>query len=402
MRRQRPFIGAALIALLSGCGGLHCPILKIGSVAAVAVEKVTQRVQAGAGHRFRHLSFSTDGRALVTVRDNRRHKGFFDFSGSAISEVAVLEIQSGKSILAQTVEGGTAAIAIGGEALAIQTGVDMVGVYSLANGKLAQSFKAPEPIWQINFSPGGRVIGVATRSSIILYDVATGALLRTIALAKPILSFDFSPRGDTIAAVLQERETTWERPALRLFAAVLTLGAVSNAGGPELEYTGNVHLFHASTGEETALLDVERWAYSATWGSSGVLLVDEPDTVRVFDGETRRGILKFPKAHADRSQVSGNGNTVTVRDRAYAVKPAQCLAEFAEGYVVTSYALSYDGTQLAILTLHDLVEIRNLRTGDVSGPPIKVDGNNCLLAFSPDGSTLAIGCDDGFRRLLTP
>lgn len=373
-------------------------MVKIGSVAAVAAEKAAPRVHAGAGQRFRHLSFSPDGRALVTLRANRRHKGFFDFSGSAVSEVAVLELPSGKSILAQTIEGATTAIAIGGEALAIQTGADMVEVRGLANGQLAQSIKAPEPISQIDISPGGRVIGVAAASSISLYDLASGALLRTIALAKPLLSFDFSPRGEMIAAVLQERETTWERPALRVFAAVLTLGAVSNAGGPETEYTGNVHLLHTSTGKEAALLDVDRWAYSATWGENGVLLANQPDTVRVFDGETRRAILKFPKAHLDTARVSGN--TVMVSDRAYAVKPAQCLVEFEKGFIVTSYALSPGGTQLAILTLDDLLEIRNLRTGQLSGPPMKVDGNHCLPAFSPDGKTLALGCDDGFIRLL--
>jgi eukaryotic-like serine/threonine-protein kinase len=142
---------------------------------------------------------------------------------------------------------------------------------------------------------------------------------------------------------------------------------------------------------------------------------DETGQVKLWDLAARKEIAGWPEeAHQLRTlAVAPDGNRLALGRYAasgaptveiWSVTPRECLRHLPHGAAVVSVSFSPDGQSLATFAFDRTARIWDVATGKIhaSFQASRLSGEHKgVVAFSPDGRTLAIGETDGHLRLIT-
>ncbi len=235
-------------------------------------------------------------------------------------------------------------------------------------------------IWEIGYSPDGKILAVASSIGTWLYDAQTGAELNLLTgHTYAPASIAFSPDGQTLAT-----GGDWPDRTIRLWDAAtgahkMTLDVSEFSGGslafsPDGKtlagetYNKKVRLWNVETGARILTLEGHTSSItSVAFSSDGrtVASGSRDDTVRVWD--IRTGTEKF--------KLTAHKNNVT------------------------DVAFSPDGRMLASSSYDGSVRLWDAATGDLQRSLGRRAELVYCLAFKPDGRTLASGSEDHTIRL---
>ncbi|GAB2807764.1 hypothetical protein GCM10027176_10990 [Actinoallomurus bryophytorum] len=267
-----------------------------------------------------------------------------------------------------------------------------VGVWDAATGRSMGTLSGHEAgATRLALSPDGKVVAVESGSKqggskVRLLGVATGEFGGTITENGPSYSLAFSPDGETLA-------TAWGLAA-------------------EKSYDNRIHLWHRATGASVGTLaghtnGIEVMAFS----QDGKLLASGgsgSNPVRVWSVSTRK--LRATLVTDVTAFVAGlafgpdGKSVITLRSGAaqvWDVASALPIATFGGDRpgLVRFGAVGFDvhGTALAASD-NDPVVLWNVSKGQAVAS-FTTGGLSKVLAFGPDGRTLATGGEDGTVRL---
>ena len=267
------------------------------------------------------------------------------------------------------------------------------------------------------FSPDGRILAVAYGDQTIkLWDVQGGTLLLMLTNSgHEVNSVTFSPDGHMLASVtdrnigkpdssgnylqggivrlwdaqsgrlLWTRETGWETFSLAFSpdGQTLAVGMDNHVYPPSLDAL-SVQLWDVQSGRLLRSIDPWGQGFSLAFSSDGRTLVaasvDAIDVLDVVSGRLRQSIAVDGQPLA--LAFDSNGHTL-----AYSV-----------WHDNNPDRSTFTGKGYVSITLWDVVGGKNIRTlakqaGDVNAVAV------WSVAFSPDGHTLASGCDDKTIKL---
>jgi WD40 repeat protein/predicted Ser/Thr protein kinase len=326
------------------------------------------------------------------------------------------------------------AIAPGGGLLASSGSGEKVAVWELASGLVRATLTERQngAVQSLAFAPDGKTLAGGGWRSVSLWDVATGQLQSTLkGHGNWVHGLAFSPDGRTLASGSSDKtvrlwDSDKDRERANLGRQHWAIIAVAfSPDGHTLasaDYT-NVRLYDANSGREQASLPVGHWVFSLAYAPDGTTFAtagpegeggEEPGIVKLWDSATRQ-VLATLDPHLEEVYTvsfSPDGKTLAIGGgsskkgvvRLWDVatrRERTTLAGHAEA--VNSLAFSLDGRLLATASGAP-IEIGQVKVWDLATHQERAAlAGHGDVAFSPDGSTLAFGSQDGvvLRDLAT-
>jgi WD40 repeat protein/beta-lactamase regulating signal transducer with metallopeptidase domain len=359
----------------------------------------------GGGDEAPGMAFTPDGKTLVAVARDNREEG-------AVNLLKFWDVASGKEVRRVKAPPGAnvsaLAVAPGGKVLAYGGG-DAVHLCAMGTGKELRQLKTGDGgARALVFAPDGRTLAVRGRGDRVrLWEVASGKELRHLSDAD-------APQGRR-AGLLALFSDSFSGPGARALAVSPDGRRIAAAAG------STVRLWETATGKEVALNQGARRAPAAViLSSDGKVVVSWG-----FDGVVRRweatmgqprGAFPAPRGttlaafapDAGTVALANADNTIRLHDTATG-KELRRLSGHQSGCAALAFApggkllASRDSGDNAI-RLYDVArgtEVREIlvrpRTNQgngmvliLGGPARALRGTGPGLAFSPDGSLLAV------------
>jgi WD40 repeat protein len=355
---------------------------------------------------IRDVAFSPDKRTLAVADDQGRITLWNFTTGKRLTPKPLTQGSSTVWSLAFSPDGHT--LAVGDDA-------GNIGLWNTATGKQ----ETPKPlneggkVWSLEFSPHGDTLAVGdNRGHIRLWDWTRQKLIVDLNEGQPVQSLIFSPDGHALVAGTSGGYVTawnvktkkWTRTD-HISSSVVWSVAFSPDGHTVAagDWAGKVFLWDAATGRQIGALR-EGAAEDTVWG---VAFSPDGRTLAAGDGYGNIGLWDVATRTRTRtlavgSQVltvefSRDGGTLAVGDDVGDVSlwdgtaGQRYPASVTEGDTVWDVALSPDGHTLADAS--DTIVLRDPATGKQTGD---LGQRATSIAFSPDGSRLVAGGDDGY------
>ncbi len=363
---------------------------------------------------FRMIAFSEDGKVAATQGDKKVH--LWDTrTGALLHEIALL---SG---------GDTMRFSRDGKMLAVPGWRHWMSLFSIETGKKIQSLHVSERVVSVAFSPDGKMLAAASNAMISssstdgdqviqLWDL-TDLKAPPVKYAAPgIHSVMFSPDGKTLAwgchrqaLCFMDRATGKDlRPTPSHRGAVKAL--VYLPDGKRIvsaSEDGTIRLWDAATGEPLGVLrghvcDVLGLALFpngkrlASCGQDGTLRLwdlERGKALAVLKDEGNSVVAAAFSADGRRLVSGGNRGVLFLRDPATGKILEEFEANARSASAISSLALSPDGgTVAALLGFDRKLRLQELGTNKVKEIAIERGGSS--VAYSPDGTLLAVACDE--------
>jgi WD40 repeat protein/Flp pilus assembly protein TadD len=309
--------------------------------------------------------------------------------------------------------------------LAADSDDGVVRLYDARTGQETLAFKGPVRIYRPAFSPDGLRLAVAGEDSVLrVYDARTGQ--EVLALRGPVHSGAsmLSPDGSRLVAqgadgVIRIYDLRMGQEALSLQGPVRLQNPALSPDGSRLAAIGDdgvVRVYDVRAGHEEVTLQGPPPLHSSTLSPDGSRFAARggDGVVRLYD--TRTGLellaLRGPASLVlDRVGVvfSPDGSRAAVRPsgfsiwgdgvvRVYDTRTGQEALTLQGPTKLGTMAFSPDGSRLAVGGQDGMVRVYDLRTGQ-EGLACKGPAGVGQLSFSPDGARLAATSDDGLVRL---
>ncbi len=276
-------------------------------------------------------------------------------------------------------------------------------------------------IAEIQYSPDGKLLGVASGIGIWLYDVTVHQEASLItADTSHAFHLAFSPDGRILASgnadgtiTLYDRITWTQKTLIGHNGEYITCIALSPDGKilASSNREGTIRLWDAITGEaKYTLMHVTGHNFSFTPNSDNIVVVSNEDKISLWNsdtGEPKKSFAMHPDCAAISAKLSPDGKTVA----AGSVSGTVYLYDLNTGELkmilsehkdhVIHLAFSPDGKTIATTSIEDeTICLWDVHTGThreiITEHPRNVGRGG--LAFSPDGQTLASGGGDGSIR----
>jgi WD40 repeat protein len=304
------------------------------------------------------MALSPDGRTLALVMEG---------GGDYVHPVSFWDVASGEKlaeVVDETYERSTGVFGLdfspdGKRLVASQ----YLGRLAVVDGKTGQlllemASQGLEPV----FSPDGKRLAARLDGQVLVFDAATGDELHRFApKIQPVERVEFSPDGETLA-VLGSRLSLYSLSGeLRLEpqSANHVQGKIVFSSDGRLVAVGG-RVWDAATGERARAVNFRA-----------------PEAMGGFNPSLTRA-------------VSFTADQVTLWDGETGAE----LATLLDSLFVEAWAFSPDSNRLALVGWDQEVRIWDLEQGELAASRLSVPSQfNHVLAFSPDGGTIAVGGD---------
>ena len=269
------------------------------------------------------------------------------------------------------------AFAPDGQSLA-SGGEDGAKLWDLRTMKVRQALRGDE-VTSVAFSPAGDKLAAGSRSSVLLYDAGSGkreAVLEKNASDSGVSNVAFSPDGNTLArgsnAFLRPGNIKMWDVASKKLKRLIAGNETSEVSA--VVFSPDGHSLYSAGGVFEQAGDVTRW--DAETGAMKQVLVQQKDDISSLTLSPDGGLLLAPvgakllswdpRTGKSKSPLPVSGNE--------------------------TYALSPDGTRIAVVDEDAGVRLLDAQTKKVQRTIRRQPG---VLAFSPDGLSLAMGSERG-------
>jgi WD40 repeat protein/DNA-binding SARP family transcriptional activator/class 3 adenylate cyclase len=296
----------------------------------------------------------------------------------------------------------------GTRVMASDAGNNLVKVWDVGPTGGAEWANIPAPgAFQVEFMPDGRHVATSPQQAdaVTIWDIGTGRDVRTLGPTSDYFrfqTFDVSPDGSSIAL------GGWSSHPWGGAAAVQAWDAST---GQELLRIG-----HRLDVNEVSFSQDGDYLVTASWDGTAKIIDRSGRVIRVLI--ERGGVARPPRRPArfplSAAWFSPDGRLVATAPFSYAGSEPDHVTiwDWKSGEVLRTFedahGLAFDpsGPRIAMLDGNELMEIRDVESGssvvelpvDLGGAPSEWGGGS--IAFSPDGSRVAVPHVDGSVRLF--
>jgi WD40 repeat protein len=292
--------------------------------------------------------------------------------------------------------------------------------------RLAATFRGPETIECMAYSPDGKTLALTTTGTVRLRDAITGTELasldqgRSLGMRRAVIGVVYSPDGKWLTTAVWHTDLPGADSTLLLWdTAARTVRArlkghqnsVQGVGFSRdstrlasVNRDGTVRLFKVPAGEVIRSWMAAPEIHEAVFSANGKYLatIHLDRALRLWNVATGREIRTRRFEGYENSLVfSADGKLFAVADqnsiRVWEVETGREVARLAEQLsdgVLQSLSFSGDGKTLASVSCHGVIKIWDVPTGKQRAAFQSHMRYVYSIRFSPDGTTLAAGGAD--------